>query len=146
MKNLFLFLTLFLIASAGFAQRVLTSEEKESLREDPVFVGYCQWATRDYAAYWASHDGAGLSSEAQRIKWAKDRYLSVPIVGGDIHDPNIALQFLKVGKGIQYDIGTAPQSNSVIIAAMLAGNKFEEMASLYFDLLGEGVNFSIGGN
>lgn len=128
------------------ALRVLTAEEKENLKNDPEFIAAAQWAVRDYAAYWSVHDGAGMATEVARVKWAKDRYLSVPIHTGDISDPNIALQFLKVGKGIQVDLGTAPQPNEVIIDALVAGNKFEEMASLYMDILGEGVNFSVTGS
>lgn len=128
------------------ALRVLTSEEKESLKTYPDFIAAAQWAVRDYAAYWAVHDGAGMSTEEQRVKWAKDRYLSVPIHTGDISDPNIALQFLKVGKGITVDLGASPQPNDVILDALVAANKFEEMASLYMDILGEGVNFSLTGS
>jgi hypothetical protein len=147
MKKL-LFITLFLVSFASFGQRVLTAEEKESLKDDPEFIAYCQWAARDYAAYWSVHDGAGLNTESARIKWVKDRYLSIPIVtaAGDISDPTIALQYLKVAKGMTFTLGTAPQPNDAIIDAILAANKFEEMTSLYFDVLGETVNFSLIGN
>lgn len=127
------------------ALRVLTSQEKESLKTDPQFIASCEWALREYAAYWAIHDG-NLPSESARVKWAKDRKMSVEIHTGEISDPILALQFLKVGKGIQVDLGAAPVDNIVIIEALLAANKFEEMASLYMDLKGDSINFSITGS
>jgi hypothetical protein len=127
------------------ALRVLTSEEKESLKTDPEFLAKCEWALREYAAYWSIHDG-NLPSEAARIKWAKDRKMSVEIHTGEISDPNLTLQFLKVGKGIQIDLGPSPQPNNIIISALLSGSKFEEMSSLYMDLKGQSINFSITGN
>lgn len=127
------------------ALRVLTSQEKESLKTDPQFIASCEWALREYAAYWSIHDG-NLPSESARVKWAKDRKMSVEIHTGEISDPNLALQFLKVGKGIQVDLDAPPVDNIVIIEALLAANKFEEMASLYMDLKGDSINFSITGS
>lgn len=127
------------------ALRVLTAQEKESLKNDPVFLATCEWALRKYAAYWAIHDG-NLGSESLRVKWAKDRQLSVNIHTGEIGDPNLALQFLKVGSGIEVDLDTAPEDNADIIAALLAAGKFDEMSSLYMDIRGEGINMSITGN
>lgn len=128
------------------ALRVLTDDERQSLQGSSNFLEKCQWAARNYAAYWAVHDGAGLSTESLRIKWAKDRLQSVFILLSDLNDPSIALHFTKLSKGMQFDLGAAPVDPSLITAAFVSGNKFDELASLYFDLKGEDINFTAGGN
>lgn len=127
------------------ALRVLTDVERQALQSSNEFSEKAQWAVRDYASYWSIHDGAGLSG-AQLIKWVKDRLQSVSIVLNDVNDPLVALRFVKVSKGMQFDLGVAPVDTQVIIDAFQAGNKFEECASLYFDLQGESINFSVNGN
>lgn len=146
MKKSILIFALLTLSIVGFSQRVMTSAEKQALVEDPEFQYETKWAIRDYAAYWAMHDGSGLSTEAARIKWAKDRFLSVPIVVSDTYDQNAAIQFAKLAKGMQLTLPTAPAATSVIIDALKDGNKFEELASLYFDIIGETVNFSVSDN
>lgn len=130
------------------AQRVLTSEEKQALQLDPTFTSQAQWALRDYASYWATHDGAGLSTESARLKWAKDRQNSVALLLNDFiaNDNQLGLKICKLAKGIQVDLGVAPVTSTSIVIAFIAGNKFEELASLYFDQLGEGINMSVTGN
>lgn len=127
------------------ALRVLTDDERQALQGSSQFLEKAQWAVRNYAAYWSIHDGSGLSGTTL-IKWAKDRLLSVDIVVNDISDPSIALKFVKLSKGMQFDLASAPVATSAIISAFVSSNKFEECSSLYFDLQGEQVNFSINGN
>lgn len=127
------------------ALRVLSSEEKQALQGYQPFIDKCLWAIRDYAAYWAVHDGSALGTEALRIKWAKDRQNSVQIVMNDIGDSAVPLKFVKLAKGMQFDL-PASESNDNIILAIKNANKFEELASLYFDMLGEYINFSANGN
>lgn len=127
------------------AMRVLTSEERQNLQGNTDFIEKAEWAVRDYASYWSMHDGGGLDANG-RIKWAKDRLNSVNIVLNDINDSSLGLKFMKLGKGVQVDLGAAPVDPEVIIAAFEAANKFEEIASLYFDQLGETINFSTTGN
>ncbi len=127
------------------ALRVLTDQERQQLQGSSEFLEAAQWAVRNYAAYWSIHDGAALAGAAL-IKWVKDRLKSVNIVLNDINDPAIALKFVKLSKGMQFDLGAAVQPTATIIAAFQAGNKFEECASLYFDLEGEQINFSLSGN
>jgi hypothetical protein len=127
------------------ALRVLTDVEKQELKSNSLFLEKCQWAIRDYASYWAIHDGSGLDATG-RIKWAKDRLKAVDITLNDTNDPAIALKFCKLAKGMQFNLAASPDTAANIIAAMVAGNKFEELTSMYFDMLGESVNFSISGN
>lgn len=127
------------------ALRVLTADERQALQGDSHFLELAQWSARDYASYWASNDGSGAATEAQRIKWVKDRMLSVGIELNDIGDSQIALKYVKLSKGMQLDLAPAPVPTEDIINALLAGNKFEELASLYFSLQGEFINFSVGG-
>lgn len=127
------------------ALRVLTDVERQSLQADPAYRLNCEWAARNYAQFWASHNGAGLSDQ-DRLKWAKDRLLAVDVQLRDLNDEGIVLKCLRVSKAMEVDLNAAPQDSSVIITAMLAQNKFAEVASLYFDLKGEDINFSVGGN
>jgi hypothetical protein len=146
MKTKILFLLLMVVASVtSFSQRVLTDEERESLKSNGTFLYRAEWAVRNYAEYWSAHDGAGLANtEAARIKWAKDRILSVNIVLGGVNDPQLTLRFINISKGMQFTIGAAPQPAETIIAAFIADNRFDEIAGTYFTLLGDGINFSIG--
>ena len=96
-------------------------------------------SVRNYADYWSIQDGSGLSTEAARIKWAKDRILAVKVVTVDIGDPALALKFVKLSKGMQFNLGASPQNPDTIIASFLTGNKFEELASAYFTLLGDDI-------
>jgi len=130
------------------AFRVLTSEEKQSLQNDSGFVAQVQWALRDYASYWALHDGAGLANEVARIKWAKDRINSVNLLLNDFisTDHQLGLKMCKLAKSMSIDLGAAPVSSEVIVAAFIAANKFEELSSLFFDQLGESINMSASGN
>lgn len=127
------------------ALRVLTDTERQALQGSSTFLEKAQWAIRNYASYWSAHDGSGLNGN-QLIKWAKDRMLSVNIVLNDISDPSIALKFVKISKGMQFDLGPAPVNTDAIIDAFTNANKFEECASSYFDLQGEAINFSLTGN
>lgn len=144
MKKFIFIFALVTISMVGFSQRVLTDVERQSLLNHPTFQMHCEFAVRNYADYWSIHDGAGLSTEAARIKWAKDRILSVKIITVDIGDASLALKFVKLSKGMQFSLGAAPQNADTIISEFLSGNKFEELASSYFTLLGDDINLSIG--
>lgn len=129
------------------ALRVLSDEERQSLKESTTFLQKCEWAVRNYADYWSVHTGSGLvDTEAARIKWLKDRLVGVNVVMTDINDSDLTLKFVKLGKGIQYDLNPSPESVDTIIAAMVAGSRFDELASSYFTLRGESIDFTVGGN
>lgn len=128
------------------ALRVLTDEERESLKSHPGYKIKAEWAARNYAAFWAINDGSGATTEALKIKWAKDRICGVDITLGELNDPDISIKYLKLGKGIQVDLAAAPVAPDTIVAALDAASKFQEMASMYFDLKGEGINFNATGN
>lgn len=128
------------------AARVLTDQERESLKSHAGYKYQAEWAARNYGAFWAVNDGASATTEALRIKWAKDRICGVDVIQADLNDPDISIKFLKLGKGIQVDIGAAPVPADDIVTALLAANKFEEMSSMYFDMKGEGINMNATGN
>ncbi len=125
------------------ALRVLTDDERQDLQGDPTFIEKSQWAVRNYADFWSVNDGSSASTEALKIKWAKDRQLGVSIVLNDINDPAIGLKFVKISKAMEFDLAAAPVAISVIVAAFVAGNKFDEIAGTYFTQLGETINFSV---
>jgi hypothetical protein len=127
------------------ALRVLTDAERTNIQGYQPFIDSAYWAIRNYADFWSTHNGASLS-DSDRIKWVKDRMQAVNIVLNDINDPTVPLKFTKLSKGMQFDLDVAPVESSVIYAAFVADNKFEELASLYFGLGGENINFSISGN
>lgn len=128
------------------ALRVLTNEERESLVGHAGYKTKCESAAQNYADYWASHDGSGLATEALRIKWAKDRLLGVDIKLRGLNDSTIGDRCLRISKALQVDLGTAPIDADSIVTQMDATGKFDELASLYFDLKGEDLNFTFGGN
>jgi hypothetical protein len=146
MKTIKILFVLFLLFVSGitFGQRVLTEEERQQLLTSSEFQEKCQWAVRDYAAFWSVNDGSSANTEALRIKWAKDRILSINIMKTDANDPLLVVRFLNAAKGKQFTIGAAPQSTSVLIAAWVSANSFEEFVGAYFTVLGDDINFSIG--
>lgn len=142
-KN-FLLIALLAISTLSFSQRVLTNEERESLKNHGEFIAQAEWSVRNYAEYAASLDGSSANTEPLRIKWAKDRILSVNIILGGINDAQLSTRYLNLSKGMEFNLGAAPQPAETIIAAFISGNKFEEIAPAYFTLLGDGINFSVG--
>lgn len=148
MKTKFILSVLVLFLSiASFAQRVMTEEEKRSLSTDATFQAKCKQAIRDYATYWSIHDGASLGTEALRLKWAKDRQLSIavlknPIVSEDAQ--TMSWIFLNGAKGKTYSLAAAPVSAETLIAAWITASSFDEFVSTYFDVKGDEINMSIG--
>jgi hypothetical protein len=118
--------------------RQLTQEEKQKLQGSSDFTEKCQWACRDYAAYWVNHTGDGLDN-TQRIKWVKDRLQAKAIVKNDISDSSIALTFVKLGSDLALNVGTAPVTIEEMITAIEPSMGF--LASKYFDLKGLDINF-----
>jgi hypothetical protein len=112
------------------ALRTLTSEEREQLKGSTRYLHLCEWAIRNYAAYWAVHDGAGFNTEAARIEWVKNREFGATIRQYGITDNDIALKFVEESKGMQFDI-VGNFSVDSLIDYMIANNKFDEIASLY---------------
>lgn len=133
--------------------RVLEPEEKQALSQYGPFMNKCNWAVRDYAAFWATHTGTGLTPGAQLLKWAKDRILGVNIVLRGITDLEIPIKFAELSKGMSLEFPAVPVDGIITnehmdscIDVLLAAQKFEELASLYNDLKGEDINMSAGGN
>lgn len=129
------------------ALRVLTSNERQELIDSIEFKAQVKWAIRNYANFMAGNDGTNfMDTEANRIKWAKHRYLSVPIVVTDTYDENAHIQYVKLSKGKQFDLPADDQDAGTILALFISGNVFEEFSPQYFDLIGEQVNFVTSGN
>lgn len=144
MKNTII-LILVLLSFSSFGQRVMTQEEKYSLAGSSDFIEKCKQSVRDFATYWSVHDGAGFSTEADRIAWAKNRQLAVNILKHpEVNDPLITWIFLNAAKGKTYNLGAAPQSASTLVAAWVAASSFDEFANEYYKILGDDINFSIG--
>jgi hypothetical protein len=97
MKNKILILLLTLVSFVGYSQRVLTDDERQTLSTSETFKQKCQWAVRNYATYWSGHDGSGLTTTAQKMKWAKDRISSVEILKNNTVDQDIARLKLLAG-------------------------------------------------
>lgn len=117
------------------AQRVLNDDERQQLVAHTLFTQKCQWAIRDYASYWNGHDGTGLSTN-ERLKWRREYAHVSSIVRADYTDPNLTLRFLILAKGMTFAVDADPTSEE-IIALFVSGNKFEELASLYFDMVAQ---------
>jgi len=145
MKNKLLVIAIFSVLSfTGFAQRVLTEDERQSLLINTTFNEKCKMAIRDYAAFWAINDGSGATTETLKIKWAKDRIKSVGILLSGVNDDRVSEIFINSSKGKQLTLGTAPLPASTIIAAWDTNNTFSEFASQYFDTIAVDIIFKIG--
>jgi len=140
----FLIVSLFLCAISSYGQRVLTPDERQSLIGSSLFIQKCEMSARDYASFWSVNDGSAANTEALKIKWAKDRQLSVDILLKDVSDGRISIRFINLAKGKQFNIGPAPQPVEVLIAAWVTENSFDEFVGGYFTLLGDNINMSIG--
>lgn len=124
--------------------RILTEQERQSLLVSSLFNEKCQMSIRDYATYWAVNDGSGASTEAQRIKWAKDRLKSIGILLSGINNTRVNEIFINASKGKQLSLDEAPLDASVIIAAWDANNTYDEFVSQYFDAISSDIIFKIG--
>jgi hypothetical protein len=145
MKKQFLIIALIMITSiVSFGQRVLTEDERQSLLINTVFNEKCKMAIRDYAAFWAVDPGSGATTEALKIKWAKDRIKSVGILLEGVNDDRVSEIFINSSKGKQLTLGTAPLPAATIIAAWDTNNTFAEFAGAYFDVISTDLIFKIG--
>ena len=144
MKKQILIIGLLFISFVSFSQRVLTEDERQSLLINTVFNKKCKMAIRDYAAFWAVNDGSSATTEALKIKWAKDRIKSVGILLDGITDDRVSEIFINSSKGKQLTLAAAPLSATVIISAWDANSTFAEFASAYFDTISTDIIFKIG--
>lgn len=144
MKTIKLLILLFFISSTTFAQRVLSEDERQSILSNSDFKQKCEWAVRDYAAYWSIHDGSNLATEALRLKWARDRVISVKLLTLGVSDPHMVEIFLNASKGKTLSLAAAPVSDATIIASWVSGNVFDEFVGNYFQVLGREVEIELG--
>ena len=147
MKTKFAIVLFTILSFGSFAQRVMTQEEKQSLSTNATFQEKCKQAIRDYATYWAVHDGASLGTEALRLKWAKDRQLSIAVIKNPIVSEDAQTMswiFLNAAKGKTYSLAAAPVDVTTLIAAWVSASSFDEFTSSYFDVKGDEINMSIG--
>lgn len=134
--------------------RVLSYNERETLKASPLFKTYCENAVIDYAAYWSTVPGV-FPDEATQIKWAKNRLASVQIIEGGISDGDFVGKFIRNLKAIPINIPAGDQAADVIITAMANSNPdpnnpnhgvFDALADSYFVILGSAYHFTKGGN
>lgn len=133
MKTTIALIVLCFTLSFATAQRVLTEEERAALIVNSDFKQKCEWAIRDYASYWNDHDGSGLDA-AGRTKWRREYQTVRWVVRAEYNDGNLALRFVILAKGMQFNLGASP-TDAQIIALFVSGNKFDELASKYFELV-----------
>lgn len=56
------------------ANRILTSSEKQSLKNDGNFQACAKQAIEDQSIYWIGQNGVNLATEALSTRWAKSRH------------------------------------------------------------------------
>jgi len=156
MKKLFslilVSLTLSVFAPAAEA-RLLTDSERILLQGSSRFLELATKAVENYANFRANDDGVSapyggaIGDLAEFIKRAKDKQLGVNILKTGVNDPLIAYRFMQLSKAKDYgDLAAAPTTADDIIDEWIADNTFEEFASAYFDIIGDGLDMTIGGN
>lgn len=131
------------------ATRVMNQTEKLTLSTNSTFQEKCKQAIRDFSTYWSTHDGSGLSTEADRIKWAKDRITSVkyvknPLVSDDA--VTVAWVFLNAAKGKTYNIVDNPEDAVDLIALWDAASSFDEFVNEFFKAKGDEIDMTLSGN
>lgn len=136
MKTITLILLCFFVSFASLSQRVLTASERGLLVTHTVFREKCEWAIRDYASFWKAHDGASLNT-TERAKWRREYEVVKRVVAATYQDNTLALRFVILAKGMQFNLDSDP-TDAEIIELFVSTGKFEELASLYFDLVLEG--------
>lgn len=119
--------------NSWFFNRVLTEEERDSLVNDIDFRKKCEWAISDYASYWIQHDGSNLDANG-RAKWRREYQFVKAIWRSDYNDPMLAKRFVTLAKGMQFNLDNTPTVRE-IVAQFVANNSFDELSSLYFDML-----------
>lgn len=135
-KFLFLVFGFVIVLTHSQAQRVLNDDEKQQLITHTVFIQKCEWAIRDYAVHWMGQDGVSLTTAAQLDKFRREYAFVRQVARAQYEDPKLTVKFLMLAKGMTFNVDADPTSEE-IIALFVAGNKFEELASLYFDLISE---------
>lgn len=117
------------------ALRVLTNAERQLLQGNTKFLEEAKWAIRNYASHWANDtDVAGKITEAGSSQtWAKRRIFAVGILRDDVQDPDVALDFTVLSKGMElYDPVADPTFTAdEVVTFMIAQSKFDELAGLY---------------
>lgn len=131
------------IACYSQSNRVLTEEERQSLLTNEIFLEKCRFAIRNYASFWSTDNGSSSSNEAARIKWAKDRKLSVDVLRFGTNDPHTSEVFINASKAKQYSLFSAPQNVTVLLTAWDSASSFDEFVSVYYDILGSDIRFSV---
>lgn len=137
MKTILSILVLIACSLSVDAQRPLTTDERQSLTESQEFREQCYWAISNYATYWKARPvGDFKSSDATLYKWQKEYSLVQQVAKADYNDASLAIRFVTLSKGMDFAVDSDPTTEE-IIALFISGNKFEELAGLYFQLLTE---------
>lgn len=127
----------------------MTQAEKFSLSGNPTFQEKCKQAVRDFSAYWSIHDGAGFSTESERLTWAKNRINGVSFVKNpviNVDGTTLAWFFLNGAKGKEYSLEASPVDATTLITAWDNANSFEEFVNSYFNILGNEIDMIATGN
>jgi hypothetical protein len=150
MKKQLLILALSLIAFFSYSQRVMTAQEKETLRNDPVFKFKCEWAIQEIAEFFSqdSYDGLSSTTLDQNILWAKNKAMGIAVWqnGIQFRKDDVVNIFLDAAKSKQYDLPGGDQDASVLLAEWVSENSYEEFVHKYYELWGEHWNMKRGGN
>lgn len=117
------------------ALRVLTNAERQQLQGNSKFLEESKWAIRNFASFWADDAdlAAKISAAGSNQTWAKNRIFAVSILRDDVQDPDVALDFTVLSKGMElYDPVADPSFTAdEIVTYMISQNKFDELAALY---------------
>lgn len=125
--------------------RVLTSAEKEVLQSNARFISECQWAVRDFAAYWSSTDGGTIGNQIGAVGYAthyKNHTFAVGVMTSGFNDTTVGQTFTILAKGMNlWDSAVTPFNADIVIDYMIANGKFEELAISYVALKTQSIIF-----
>lgn len=137
MKKLFIIISVALSVTASAQTRVLTTQEREALKNNTEFISECYWAVLNQANFFAGQTGATtFATDALFKARAEERLMGKHIIRNGItfQAHRVTEIFLDASKGKQYTVGEAPDTVENLIAQWRAENSFEEFVHSYFNL------------
>ncbi len=134
--------------------RVLTSDEKQTMLSNQHFIDNVNWAIRDFASFWTTSDLDLIGQQIGQVgyeRWFKNRLFSVAVLSvqqppspfyQSINTSDAPISYLILSKGMNlWDSAVSPFNADTVISYMTTTGKFDELTANYVALKTESVAF-----
>jgi hypothetical protein len=118
--------------------RVLNSDERETLLNSTRFKSQCTWALRNFASFWSNDDPSFISAQIAILndyrRWAKNWIWANEALVADVKTTqNEVFIGFDIGlKGMNlWDSAVTPFNSETVIDYMIAQSKFDELSVIY---------------